>query len=386
MQRIKVWWKRSRRPVGRRARQAALMGLFLLAACARTSRTDSGLLPPSGLAREEAPAPLAYVTNVMSNSVSVIDTREHVVLQQIRVGQMPRGVAASPDGQAVYVANQLSDTISVIRTADNSVRATIPVDKGPYGVSVSPDGQELYIAHAGSFPESGHTVSVFSTRTRQVVGSISVQDQPTGVAVSPDGTRLYVTNMRGVSQRTNPDTGMVSSENNPPGTLSVIDTKIRQVIATVTLTEMMATGVAVSPDGQEVYVAHQIPEGIVSVIRTRDLALTTTIRVGNGPFGVAVSPDGTRLYVTNLGTAKGDETVSVIALPSHDVIATVTVGKVPVGLSVTPDGREVYVANRRSNTVSVIDTATFAVKATIGVEEEPWGFGSFIAVVPRRSP
>ena len=48
------------------------------------------------------------------------------------------------------------------------------------------------------------------------------------------------------------------------------------------------------------------------------------------------------------------------------VTATIsTGGTYPVGVAVTPDSTKVYVANNNSSNVSVIDTATSTVTATI---------------------
>jgi YVTN family beta-propeller protein len=67
---------------------------------------------------------------------------------------------------------------------------------------------------------------------------------------------------------------------------------------------------------------------------------------------LALSPDGTRLYVAN--TTSG--TVSVINTASSAVAATVPVGLEPVSVAVRPDGLEVWVSNHVSDSVSVIDT------------------------------
>jgi YVTN family beta-propeller protein len=42
-------------------------------------------------------------------------------------------------------------------------------------------------------------------------------------------------------------------------------------------------------------------------------------------------------------------------------------------MALTPDGAKLYVANGRSNSVSVIDTATNEKVADIAVGELPWG-------------
>ena len=89
----------------------------------------------------------------------------------------------------------------------------------------------------------------------------------------------------------------------------------------------------------------------------------------------AVTPDGTRAYVGNLGT----NTVSVINTATDTVTATITVGDDPEGVGITSDGRCVYVANGGDNTVSVVNAATSAVVATIaGVGPGPGGLGFFI--------
>ena len=59
-------------------------------------------------------------------------------------------------------------------------------------------------------------------------------------------------------------------------------------------------------------------------------------------------------YITN----SDDNSVSVIDTATNTVTATVSVGNNPWGIAVNPNGKKVYVANRGSNNVSVIDTAT----------------------------
>ena len=83
--------------------------------------------------------------------------------------------------------------------------------------------------------------------------------------------------------------------------------------------------------------------------------------MGSNPHGLAVTPDGKRVYVAILD----DNNVSVIDTASNTVVATVPVGTNLQGVAVTPDGKHVYVTNANSlGTVSVIDTATNTVEAT----------------------
>lgn len=103
----------------------------------------------------------------------------------------------------------------------------------------------------------------------------------------------------------------------------------------------------------------------------RQPALLTAIPVGEDGFLATLSPDGTRLYVNN--STSGD--VSVVDTATNTVTATI-----PAGLMtefgawpgvVSPDGARLYVTDRDSGEVSVIDTAANAVTATIPVGDVP---------------
>src|SRR5947208_2126456 len=74
-------------------------------------------------------------------------------------------------------------------------------------------------------------------------------------------------------------------------------------------------------------------------------------------------------YVTNLNP----DSVSVIDTSSNTVVATVAVEFVPLGVAITPDGTRAYVTTEGSNSVSVIDTSSNTVVARVAVGIEPQG-------------
>jgi serine/threonine-protein kinase len=97
------------------------------------------------------------------------------------------------------------------------------------------------------------------------------------------------------------------------------------------------------------------------------------VPVGDGSR-VALTPDGCRAYVVTPTT----NAVTVLDTTTNQVLATVPVGEVPRGVATGPDGRRIYVSNYGANTVSVIETATGTVTATIAVGDGPNG----VAVSP----
>ena len=73
-------------------------------------------------------------------------------------------------------------------------------------------------------------------------------------------------------------------------------------------------------------------------------------------------------YITNYGS----NNISVIDTVTNTVIATVNVGFNPLGVTVNPSGTKVYVANE-DGTVSVIDTSTNTVTDSVPVGHLPYG-------------
>jgi len=106
---------------------------------------------------------------------------------------------------------------------------------------------------------------------------------------------------------------------------------------------------------------------------TGAVAIDRITVTGIPPNGTETSP--TYAYITNAGS----NTVSVIDTATNTIRATVSVGSNPNGVAVTPDGTKVYVANSdwdnvsTIDTISVIDTAIDTVIARVPVGNKPWG-------------
>jgi YVTN family beta-propeller protein len=104
-----------------------------------------------------------------------------------------------------------------------------------------------------------------------------------------------------------------------------------------------------------------------------DMKIGAVVLVGAALFGAATAvPAAPYAYIANSGSAS----VSVIDTASDQVVATIPVGAAPWGVAVGPGGERVYVTNSNSNSVSVIDGATQTVIATIPVGQRPMGIAA----------
>lgn len=95
-------------------------------------------------------------------------------------------------------------------------------------------------------------------------------------------------------------------------------------------------------------------------------------------LGIASKSLAQNAYITRPGINEVSNTVSVINTATNTVIATIPVGIAPFGVAVSPDGSKVYVTGE---VVSVIATAMNTVTATIPVGIAPTG----VAVTPDGS-
>jgi len=288
-----------------------------------------------------------------------------------------------------YVANHDSNTVSVINTSNNTVVTTIPISNNPWGIAVNQAGSLVYVT-----PQFGTAVSVISTSTNTVTASITVGTMPLGVAFAPNGKTAYVANAGSgtvsvINTGTKKVTATVTVGNTPyslavtpngafvyvantnSNNVSVISTLTNKVVATVPV-DSQPQFLAISPDGSLVYVPN-MGSNDISVIQTADNTVLGAIGV-DGAWGAAVSPDGHWLYATDY-TSGAANLVTVIDTSTFAVSATIVVGQNPVVTSFSQDSAFAYVANPASNNVSVINTASKAVVGTINVGTWPVGVG-----------
>jgi len=160
-------------------------------------------------------------------------------------------------------------------------------------------------------------------------------------------SRIYVTN------------------NNAPGTVSVIDPGTNTVIASLFVMNN-PTRLLVAPDGTKVYVSNKESD-TVQVIDTATNTISATITVGDGPEHMVITSDGHTLFVAN-GYAN---TVSVIDTASNSVTGTVATKSYPKFMDITPDNHWVYVSNKNSGSVTIIDAVNRTALKTVQVGLSP---------------
>jgi YVTN family beta-propeller protein len=203
-----------------------------------------------------------------------------------------------------------------------------------FGVAVGPDSSRVYVTMQGAEKKPGH-VSVIDATTDKIIGEpIPVGITPTDVAVSRDGDYVYVAN-------------------SGAGSVSVISTLENETVGKPIPVGGVPRDLTITSDGRLFVFNNQSHD--VSVIDTgTNTTIGDPIPLGAAPHAAAVSPDGSRLYVVR--GKSGD--LSVIDTATRKTTDTsVTLGYAPHALAPSPDGHRLYATNT-DNSLSVIDTTT----------------------------
>jgi len=132
-----------------------------------------------------------YVVNSVPPGITVIDGKTDAVVQNIALadGSNPWDMAFVGADRA-YVTNLLANTVTVLDLANGDSVKSIPVGEGPEGILVV--NNTAYVANTGNFPDyDPSTVSVIDIRTDSVTKTLAVPTNPQDLALGPDGN-IYV--------------------------------------------------------------------------------------------------------------------------------------------------------------------------------------------------
>ncbi|GJE58280.1 hypothetical protein MPOCJGCO_0359 [Methylobacterium trifolii] len=163
---------------------------------------------PSGLAIGRA-GTLALVAEREGRSVTVLTIRGTEVrpVASVDVGGEAASIAIAPDGRRAFVAKNKAGTVGVLEIDGTQVTydpaRDMPVGPGTYGLEVTPDGAFVLSGNAGASPSDGHAdvVSLIrATGARPVVlDHVGVGDTAETLAIAPDGRHAAVSVVKGAA-------------------------------------------------------------------------------------------------------------------------------------------------------------------------------------------
>jgi YVTN family beta-propeller protein len=330
------------------------------------------LLATFGLSRGDGPERgTLIVTNMSDNTATVIDLAARSVRATVKTGEGPHEVAASSDGRWAVVSNygvqgKSGNSLTVIDLATAAVARTIDLGsyQRPHGIAFLRGDSTLVVTS-----EASKAVLLVDFRGGTVLGTVPTERPASHMlALTPAGDRLYTTNVG-------------------DGSISAIDPRGRRNLGVMPVAKFVE-GIAVSPDGRQVWVGSN-GDSIVVVMNPATGRAVDTLRGFGMPYRLAATIDGRLVMISDparaevrLVDAARRKTVWTISVPPEGVVGTAEFpgSASPEGVAVSSDGKFGYVTLQGRNQVAMVDLATGKLGWTLPVGVWPDG----IAYAPPR--
>lgn len=301
-----------------------------------------GLQTPNGLAVDPVSHRL-FITSRDNNRLLMLDGFKYTVLGQFSLSDSPWGVAVDPGPRLVYVATYQGGTLRIL-SADNLA----PINLATFGANAELTNVAVIQGHSMALTVSHRNNLLYVVHGPS--GSV-VATQPTGgsgawgVAYDPTLNRAFVSHRdSGTVTTLEGDNGWVQ---NPGQTIQPCGPGGQ------------AYGLAVNAIKRRLYIACA-PAGNVNVVKVYSIAASglsfqASVAVGNGGDdgggGIAVNNQTGNVFFTN----STSNTVSVINSTTNQVVATLAAGLTPFGAAVDPVTGKVFVGNKAGNNLTVLD-------------------------------
>ena len=132
---------------------------------------------------------LMLVTNEGDNTITVYDIASGKLVTSISttdLGNRPRGIKVSPDGQQYVVTLEYGDKFLVLDRDFKPVK-TVATGKTPYGVAFDRDGKRLFVAASRD-----KQLQVFDAKSYELIKNIPVGDRCWHFTFTPDDTKILL--------------------------------------------------------------------------------------------------------------------------------------------------------------------------------------------------
>lgn len=223
------------------------------------------------------------VTAEGTRSLLVVDVWNGVVEKAIPTGQnTSHMVAYDPNGQRAFVANIASGSVSLINVPGGELLAYRQSGAGAEGIALGANGRDLWVTN-----RADDSVTLFDALNLETRASLPVPGFPIRAEVMPKsaGGRVLVTSARS-AELTVIDPVAVAVEQ----TLKIsLEHSGGTILGDQMAGSSVPIGIEIAPSGDRVWIAHAAADA-VQELNSSDWTQTRLLKTGDEPDAMAYSP------------------------------------------------------------------------------------------------
>lgn len=299
---------------------------------------------------------LLFVPNRASADIAVIDTKSDKLLKRIAVGKVPHQVAVSAPFGKIIASNTADNTVTLVDMASGDTQS-LTLAAEPEHMELSAAGDLLAVGNIGA-----GSVSFIAIGAGSEVARVDGLFEPHNLTFSADGKSLYVSNL-GADHVTVIDTDSFTITKEIP----VAEPTLLASTTDDSLAEYQGIiNVTATIDGRLGFAAHG-ESNQMAVIDLDAGERITSIALGELPWRAYATADGRHMLVPN----NGDKTISVIDTGSLEVVATLPGAEDMTGVNANDAGNTAYVISRGESKLVVLDLVTMTKRGEIALPGVP---------------
>ena len=265
-----------------------------------------------------------------TQSITLIDAETETILDDETIEKSWLGLAFSPDEKYIYASAGNDNKINIYKIENNQLQkdGEIILDK-PWPVKVSPAGLCVTEKHIFVVAKDNNTLYQLDIASKSILKKIPLAAEAYTCILSPDKNLLYISLWGGAK-------------------VLIYDIESSKIIDEIVV-DKNPNDMVLTKDGQYLYVSHG-NDNTVSVIDTKQKQRIETLScslypdspVGSTPNGVALSEDEEKLFIANAD----NNCLAVFEIENKG--KSRSLGFIPTGwypTSVKTIGNKIYVTN-----------------------------------------
>ena len=224
------------------------------------------------------------VTAEVNKALLIVDVTSGKVLDAINTEQnVSHMVAVSAKTNRAFVANIGSGTVTVIDLATKKKIADIPTGAGAEGIDISPDEREVWVTNRES-----NTISVVDQATLKVIATLDSKSFPIRIKFVGDGKHVLVSNAQSGDIAVFDAIARKELKRIPMELKAATGQTEQRLFGTQFGQSPVPVGILVIPSVNRAFVANTNAD-IVTVVDLKEWKVVDRLQAGKEPDGLAYS-------------------------------------------------------------------------------------------------